>query len=123
MMKTVEQWKTLLRAQLRAAQLARRSDEVTVLRETLAAIDNAEAPPAVAGPLSAGVIAGSVEGVGATEVMRRELSPDEIAEVVGRELEERRAAAASYASLGRSEDAARLAAQAELLARLLAADA
>lgn len=122
-MKTVEQWKTLLRAQLRAAQLARRSDEVTVLRETLAAIDNAEAPPAVDGPLSAGVIAGSVEGVGATEVMRRELSPDEIAEVVGRELEERRAAAASYASLGRSEDAARLAAQAELLARLLAADA
>lgn len=122
-MKTVEQWKTLLRAQLRAAQLARRSDEVTVLRETLAAIDNAEAPPAVDGPLSAGVIAGSVEGVGATEVMRRELSPDEIAQVVGRELEERRAAAASYASLGRSEDAARLAAQAELLARLLAADA
>ena len=119
-MKTVDQWKTLLRGNLRAAQLARRTDEVTVLRETLAAIDNAEAPPAVAATQSSGTFAGSVEGVGATEVMRRELTPADVAALVGREVEERRAAAASYTSLGRADDAARLAAQAELLARLLA---
>ena len=118
-MKDVDEWKRLLRENLRTAQLARRSDDVRVLREVLAAIDNAETPPAAAATASGGTFAGSVEGVGATEVMRRALSPAEVSALVGREVEERRAAAASYASHGRPDEAARLAAQAELLARLL----
>lgn len=118
-MKTVDEWKALLRDRLRAAQLARRGDDVTVLRETLAAIDNAEAPPAVTGPLSDGAFAGSTAGVGATEVVRRELSPADVAAVVTREIAERRAAADTYTAHGRTGDAARLTAQAELLASLL----
>ncbi len=118
-MKTVDEWKQLLRDKIRTARLARCADDVTVLQETLAAIDNAEAPPAVTGPLSDGPIAGSVEGVGATEVRRRALTPAEVAAIVEHEIAERRAAAASYTSHGRADEAARLTAQAELLATLV----
>lgn len=118
-MKTVDEWKQLLRDGIRSARLARRADDVTVLQETLAAIDNAEAPPAVTERLADGVIAGSVEGVGATEVMRRALSPSEVAELVEHEIADRRTTAASYTSHGRTDEAARLLAQADVLARLL----
>jgi uncharacterized protein len=121
-MKTVAEWKALLRDKLRAAQLARRADDVAVFREILAAIDNAEAPPTTTPTTSdaTGAFAGSVAGAGASDVDRLALSPAEVCALIRREVDDRRAAAASYESLGRTADATRLAAQADLLAGLLA---
>jgi uncharacterized protein YqeY len=97
----------------------RHADAVAALRETLAAIDNAEAiDPSAAPPVQHGVIAGGVPGLGAGEVPRRSLSPDEVAAIVAREIEERRRAASVYAALGRDQEAAALGRQVEILAAL-----
>lgn len=92
---------------------------VAALRETLAAIDNAEA---VAAPkvttTGEGRIAGATAGLGAGEAQRRQLRPKDVAEVVNREIEERREAAATYEKLGRSEEASRLREQIRLLESL-----
>ena len=118
-MRTVDEWKTVLRDALRAATRARNLDAVGVLRETLAAIDNAEAAdPSAAPPVGHGAFANSAEGLGAGEVARRVLSPADVAALVDRELAERRAAAAQYAGLGRHDDAARLQRQIDELERL-----
>ncbi len=115
-MRTVDEWKALLRTALRDAQRARQPDAVSVLRDAIAAIDNAEAPDvAVAPPGQSQVIAGAVEGLGAGEILRRALSPDEVAAIVEREVHERRQAAASYASLGRHDEADALRRQADVL--------
>ena len=124
-MRTVDEWKSLLRAALRDAQRARDADSVSMLRETIAAIENAEAPDiSVAGYLlttpagQSEVIAGAVDGAGAGEIARRVLSPEEVAGIIERELVERRAAADSYASLGRHDEADVLRLQADMLEAL-----
>jgi uncharacterized protein len=118
-LRTVEQWKTVLREALRASLHQRQADAVAALRETLAAIDNAEAADASAAPpVQAGVIAGGVAGLGAGEVPRRRLGPEEVAAIVAREIRERREAAATYAGLGRHDEATKLKQQADLLAGL-----
>lgn len=120
-MRTVDEWKTLLRAALRDAQRAREPHSVTMLRETIAAIENAEAPDISATPpAQSDVIAGAVDGVGAGEIARRVLSPEDVAVVIERELVERRAAADSYASLGRQDEADVLRRQADMLEALRA---
>lgn len=119
--RTVEAWRDALRAALREAMRDRRAEAIAVLREALAAIDNAEAVDASAAPpVQHGVIAGGVAGLGAGEVPRRMLGPDEVAAILEREIEERRGTASSYAELGRTEEAAVLARQVEILAALLA---
>lgn len=119
MTRTADQWRGVLRAALREAMRERQADAVAVLRETLAAIDNAEAIDAgAAPPAQHGVIAGGVPGLGAGEVPRRSLSPDEVAAIVAREIEERRHAASTYAALGRDQEAAVLGRQVEILAAL-----
>jgi hypothetical protein len=119
-MKSVEEWRSVLRAALREAQRARRADAVSVLREALAAIDNAEAAhPGAAPPVRAGVIAGGVSGLGAGEVPRRVLGDEEVAAVIERELQERRDAAATYAALGRYDEANALLLQVDVLVALL----
>jgi uncharacterized protein YqeY len=118
-MRTVDEWKTRLRAALRDAQRAREPHAVAVLRETLAAIDNAEAADLRSAPSGQShAIAGAVDGLGAGEVPRRELGPEDVAAIIERELLERRTAAASYASLGRREEADALRRQADLLEAL-----
>lgn len=118
-MKTVDEWKTLLRARLRAAIGAKDKPALTVLRETLAAIDNAEAPPMRSAPASeGGAFAGSVGGLGAGEVARLVLAPEAVLAIIERELRERRAAAADYARLGRHDEARELSSQVDLLAAL-----
>jgi uncharacterized protein YqeY len=118
--KDARQWKATLRAALSQALRAREADSVAVLRETLAAIDNAEAASlAVAPPVEHGVIAGGVAGLGAGEVSRLVLGAEAATEVVRREARERREAAALYASLGRHEEAGRLARQHAVLDALL----
>jgi uncharacterized protein len=119
-MRSVTDWKTLLRAALKEEMRARRAAAVSVLRDTLAAIDNAEAAELSAAPLvEAGVIAGGVAGLGTGDVARKSLTSEEVTGIVQRELAERREAAVQYVSLGRTEEAETLRAQADLLAALL----
>jgi uncharacterized protein len=123
-MRTVEAWKRVLRDALRDAQRARRALAVAVLRETLAAIDNAEAADSSAAPpvQEHGVIAGGVAGLGAGEVARRVLSAQEVTALIEREIQERQAAAATYEALGRAEEATALRAQIEALVALSVPD-
>ncbi|MBM4780579.1 MAG: hypothetical protein GQE15_23015 [Archangiaceae bacterium] len=120
-MKTVDEWKAQLRAALKDELRARRPFAITVLRETLAAIDNAEAAELSAAPaVEHGVIAGGVTGLGAGEVARRALTPEDVSRLLAREIDERRAAQTQYLSLGRTEEAATLGLQLELLNGLMA---
>lgn len=118
-MKTVDDWKTLLRARLRLALAARDRPALAALRETLAAIENAEAPPTGSAPASeSGVFAGSVGGLGAGEVERLVLAPEAVVAIIEREVRERRDAATEYVRLGRHEEASVLSSQADVLAAL-----
>lgn len=117
--RNVEEWKAVLRTALREALRTRQGAAAAVLRETLAAIDNAEAAePGAAPPVQHGVIAGGVPGLGAGEVPRRLLSPETVVEIVEREMSERRAAAATYEALGRHDEAGTLRLQLDVLAAL-----
>jgi uncharacterized protein YqeY len=118
-MKTVDEWKRGLREALREALHARQAPAIAVMRETLAAIDNAEAAAlSSAPPVEHGVIAGGVAGLGAGEVPRRILSADEVTALIAREIRERRDAATTYAGLGRLDEARTLERQADLLVAL-----
>jgi uncharacterized protein len=118
--RSVEEWKTVLRAALRDALRTRQVQAVAVLRETLAAIDNAEAAdPSAAPPVQQGVIAGGVAGLGAGEVPRRTLSAEAVTAIVEREIQERRDAVTTYAALGRHDEASTLRLQLEVLVSLL----
>jgi uncharacterized protein YqeY len=120
-MKTVEEWKVLLRINLRQALGAQRRHHIAVLRETLAAIENAEAPPATATLANTNsAIAGSVSRLGAGEVPRLILSPKTVTALIEREIHERSEAAGEYAKLGRSEEAAVLTSHVTVLSALLA---
>lgn len=123
-MKTVEEWKAHLRARLRLALSARDQPVLTVLREALAAIENAEAPPASSwaapSPVAGGVFAGSAGSIGAGEVERRVLSPAAVLAIIEREIGERREAAAEFMRLGRAEEAEALSLQADVLAEVAA---
>lgn len=119
-MRTVEEWKALLRARLKEGLRRQDPASVAVIRSTLAAIDNAEAPDLKDAPAAQSlVIAGAVIGLGAGEVARRRLSPAEVTAIVEREEREHRDAAATYDSLGRASDAQTLRGQADLLDSLL----
>lgn len=87
-MRTVDEWKAVLRGAMKEAMRRRDGHAVAALRETLAAIDNAEA---VAAPkvttTGEGRIAGATAGLGAGEAQRRQLRPKDVAEVVNREIE------------------------------------
>jgi uncharacterized protein YqeY len=106
-----------LRAALPPAMKARDRDAVAALRSALAAIENAEAvaPPAPA-PLRDGVIPGATAGLGSGEAVRVDLSEDRVAAIVRGEVDERRSAAADYARAGQDDRAARLTAEADVLA-------
>ena len=108
--------KERLRADLKAAMQARANDEVRLLRTLIAALDNAEAVPSVQTryvPRQFGDPGG--------EVARRELDGSDVETVLAAEAESRLAAAADYEQHGRSEDAARLRREADLIARYQAA--
>jgi uncharacterized protein len=105
-----------LRRALSPALKARDRAAVAALRSALAAIDNAHAVEAEAAPRSGGVIAGAVAGLGAGDAPRRELSEDDIAAIVRAEVADRRAASTDYERAGQVDAAARLAAEADVLA-------
>jgi uncharacterized protein YqeY len=109
------------------AMKARDQQAVAALRATLAAIDNAEAVHAEVIDdnlaLDSGnghpAVAGSVAGIGAAEVDRRILTPEETAAIVRGEVTEREAAADILERVGRPDQAKRLRAQAALLTTYL----
>lgn len=118
-MKTVDEWKAMLRSKLREALAAKDKPALAVLRETLAAIENAEAPPAGSAPVRTdGAFAGSASGLGAGEVPRLVLGPDAVVAIIEREIGERREAAAEYTRLGRHEEARALTSQIDVLVAL-----
>jgi uncharacterized protein YqeY len=105
-----------LRAALKVAIKARDADAVAVLRSTLSAIDNAEAVPTEhASTAGGGTIAGVVEGLGAGEAERRELSEDDMVAIVRVEVAELLASAAQCSELGQPDRAGSLLAQAAVL--------
>lgn len=119
-MRTMQEWKTTLRAALKEALRTRNAPASAVLREVLAALDNAEAPAvsASATPLVEGAFAGSAEGLGSSEVPRLALSPEAVNALIEREIQERRDAVALYVSLGKNDEANALRARLDVLLEL-----
>ena len=124
--------RALLQSALLPAMRAGDKDTVAVVRAALAAIANAEAVPVpsatdstsssdgtAGNPAGEGPIAGAALGVGSTEVARRELSAQEVRDVVEAERQERLHAAEQSEAGGLGEYAARLRTQAAVLAFLL----
>jgi uncharacterized protein YqeY len=92
----------------------------TVLRSTLAAIDNAEAvdrPVSVDGQLA---IERIPIGAGVTEVERLALTESQVERIVRTELAERRMAMHAYDQAGRHEHASRLREEISVLSRYIA---
>ncbi len=118
-MRTVAEWKTTLREALKASLRAKDADATSALRETIAALDNAEAADLSAAPaVEEGVIAGGVSGLGRGDVPRRVLTPEEVASLIDAEARDRREAAKVYAAAGKHEVAAALHRGAEVLEAL-----
>ena len=117
---------------LPVAMKARDRMAVAALRSALAAIANTEAvdpsrasPPAArppptdpspkpAGPGGDPPFAGTVAGVGATDMERRSLTGEQVEEVVRAEIAERETAAAGYEHTGQLEHAERLRGEAKV---------
>jgi uncharacterized protein len=109
-----------LRESLKAALIEHDSIAIAALRSVMSAIDNAEAVDRSHAPPPTGGLIGDVRlGVGAGEAARRELSTQDVLEVVRAEVRERNAAAAEYERLGRAEEASRLNAEAKALLSFL----
>ncbi|AKQ63997.1 hypothetical protein A176_000909 [Myxococcus hansupus] len=115
----MDEWKATLRAALKEAMRARNPPAAAVLRETLAAIDNAEAPALSTAPSATdGTFAGSVGGLGSGEVPRLVLSPESVQALVQREIQERQEAVDLYVKLGKHDEARGLKAQLDVLLAL-----
>jgi uncharacterized protein len=70
-------------------------------------------------PGSSGHIAGSVQGLGAGDVLRREMDDGQIIEIVRAEVTSRERAAEEYEGLGWVDEAARLRSECEVLLGVL----
>ncbi len=110
-----------LRAALKEAMKSRDTVATSALRSAFGAIDNARSVEVEKARRedSSSYVAGSAEGLGAGDVLRRELSDGQIAEIVRDEAETRKRAADEYEGLGRAEEAGRLRAEWRVLLRLL----
>jgi uncharacterized protein len=120
-----------LRRALPVAMKARDRLAVAALRSALAAIDNAGAvdpprpPPGIGDPAPAGSVAGhpelagTVAGVGAAEVERRDLTQAQMEGIVRAEVADREAAALGYERGGQLEVAERLRGEADVLTSFL----
>jgi uncharacterized protein YqeY len=106
--------KVRLRADLKDAMKERRSDDARLLRTLIAAIDNAEAVPV---DLSGAAHASRTLGDPSGEVARLELDDVALGTILAAEQEARRAAAEDYDRHGRTDEAARLRAEAAQIER------
>lgn len=94
--------KARLRADLVPAMKGGRTREVALLRDLMAAIDNAEAVPVREERAS---IVRHEFGSGSAEVERRALGPDQVRDLLLREIEAREQAAAELTLVGQMERA------------------
>lgn len=104
----MEEWKSVLRGAMKNAMRSRQANVVAVMRETLAALENAEAPPTSEAPIATqgdGPIAGSVAGLGAGEVARLKLTPEAAAATIDGELDELKKAISDALIVGENETA------------------
>lgn len=108
-----------MRSALPVAMKARDAVAVAALRDTLGAIDNAEAVQPPAGTQRGLAIEQSPAGVGAAEVDRRVLTDAEVAGIVRDAVAEREDAARGYDEAGRPDRAQRLRAEARVLSAYL----
>lgn len=109
-----EAMKADLRRDLVAAMKRGDKAEVALLRQLVAALDNAEAVPVAEERASAIPLP---FGSGATEARRHHLTEDDIRALLRWEMDERTAAAAEFARLGVEARATALAAEVELIGR------
>lgn len=109
---TATELRNLLRDALKTALRTRDRVATQALRSALAAVDNAQAVPTEA---RAGAIEQAAVGVGSTEAARRELTPEQLQDILRHEVDERHAAALECASAA-PETARRLRAEAEVIA-------
>jgi uncharacterized protein YqeY len=108
-----------MRDALPEAMRARDRAAVSALRATLAALDNAEAVPVDEDAPRAAALEASPVGAGATEAARRELSEEEMVDVVRAEAAERLEAAAHLTAPAHADRAQRLRTEAAVLLRFL----
>jgi uncharacterized protein len=110
-----------LRHGLTTALKARDTDALAALRTTVAAIDNAEAVPALGtSPSATSVhIAGSRSGPGSTEAARQQLSASELRDILRGQITELAREADRYDALGQADAAERLRRQARTLTAYL----
>jgi uncharacterized protein YqeY len=110
-----------LSAALTRAMKARDQVTVTALRSTLGALANAEAVGVGTPVPGAGSsdVAGTTQGVGSTEAVRRALAGRETADLVLSEALEREEAAQGYDAAGESARAERLRAEASVIRSFL----
>jgi uncharacterized protein YqeY len=112
-----------LRTALKEAMKSRDAAAISAIRSALGAVDNAgsvgdgdwERSP-LAG---SDHIAGSVQGLGAADVPRREIDDWQVVEIVRADVADRMQAAEQYRELGLVEEAARLESECKVLLRLL----
>jgi uncharacterized protein len=118
----IDSFRRRLRKSLKAALSARDTIATAAIRSAMSAIDNAEAVDLSHAPPPKGGIVGDVRlGVGAGEAARRQLSGQDVLELVGAEVSDRRLAAAEYERLDRTDEASRLRAEANALVSVLEA--
>jgi hypothetical protein len=110
------QMKHRLRADLTLAMKSGRKSEVALVRELIAAIDNAQAAPARVERAS--LIQHDFRS-GSAEVVRRFLSADQIRELLLADIEKRQQAAAEYDRVGNATAAEALRAEAQWVRRYL----
>ena len=111
-----------LRDSLKVAMRARGGVATLAIRSAMSAIDNAEAVDlSHAPPPKRGTVGDIRLGVGAAEAARRELSAQEVVEVIRAEVTDRLEAAVEYERPGRTDEASRLKAEANALASILEA--
>lgn len=114
--------RTSLRHDLKTAMRERDRVAISALRSVIAGIENAEAVEPTGRPVASTSdphIAGSAGGAGAAEADRRVVSEADEVAFVREAVAERRSAAAEYESLGHDDQATRLHAEADVLARYL----
>ncbi len=107
--------KERLRADLKAAMRDKQPAQVRVLRQLIAALDNAEAVPVESAPKWVRLQPGDPR----SETARLELDEAAVARLLAAEAEARRTAAAEYRQGGRDGEADALDAEIELIARYL----
>ena len=108
--------KSRLRADLVAAMKGGRKQEVSLLRELVALIDNAEAAPSRDEQAS---VVRHEFGSRSAETERLQLSADRVRDLLLADLERREQAASEFARLGNNQAAATLRAEASLARRYL----